>query len=564
MKGFVGVALVLVSGSSVACAINQELDVQLSLGVVALAPDVTPAEIADRVRQFTPVELSADTTLLDARQKQVVAKLVEASDILHRVFLRQVWRENLQFRAEMADTSGPGLEAAREYYDIMAGPWDRLEGNAPFLDVGPKPAGAGYYPPDLTQTELEAWILEHPDQRAAFTDYYTVIRRSAMSLIAVPYSQAFPEELAQAAALLREAAGLADNLSLRRFLELRAIAFMDDAYVASDIAWMEIEGSVIEPTIGPYEVYEDELMGWKAAFESFITLKDPRASADLEVLVSHLRDLEQALPMDDRYKRLDRSFVTPLSVADVVYTAGDARRGVNTIAFNLPNDPRVTGPHGNKNVMLRNVITAKYDKILVPIAERLLEPSLLPDLDAKAFFTTSVMHELAHGLGPDFVYGSEIPLSVALEANYSPLEEAKADVIGVTSLIQLTERGVYSDAFRRQVYVTGVASLFRCVRFGIEEAHGKGCAVQLNALLDDGAMTVGADGRFGIDFARIGPAYAALGRTLLTLEATGDRAGVEALLTGEGGLPGSVAEALGRLADVPVDIRPVYPVKRRP
>ncbi len=244
----------------------------------------------------------------------------------------------------------------------------------------------------------------------------------------------------------------------------------------------------------------------------------------------------------------------------MIYTAGDARRGVQALAFNLPNDPRITEEHGTRKVMLRNVIDAKFEKILLPIAERVLGPAIFAEVGRKPFFTSVVMHELAHGLGPREVHGSEVPVSVALQSAYSAIEEAKADVIGVHSLAVLADQGVYAPEFKRQVYASAVASLFRCVRFGTGEAHGKGCAVQFHALLDGGAIRAGGDGRFTIDFDRIGAVYADLGRALLTLEATGDRAGAETLLGEKVTLPTAVEAALERLADVPVDIRPRYTV----
>jgi hypothetical protein len=544
---------------------------------VALAPGITPEDLEERVARFAPVELDFDDSLLDADLRFLVRKLVEASDILGGIFREQVWRSNPEYGAELA-ASGPGLSAAREYYDIMAGPWDRLEHNEPFLDVGPKPPGAGYYPPDLTREEIEEWVEKWPAQQDAFTSYYTVIRRGVAGrkadpaqrtpfegavLLAVPYSTAYHDELERAAALLDEAAARAGNGSLKDFLTQRAEAFRTNDYYASEVAWMKLEGNLIEPTIGPYEVYEDELMGWKAAFESYIAMRDPEASADLETLVNHLPALEAALPIEDRYKSLDRSSGSPISVVDLIYASGDARDGVQTLAFNLPNDPRVSDEHGTKKVMLRNVIEAKFEKILVPVAERVLEPSLVEGIEARPFFISIVMHELAHGLGPRTVHGTETTSSVALGTSYSAIEEAKADVVGYLSLEKLADEGVYPEAFRRQVTISTVAGLFRCVRFGTGEAHGKGCAVQLDRLLEEGAVVATADGRFDIEVDRVRPVYTELGRELLTLEATGDAGGAERLLAERGELGPAVRSALERLADVPVDIRPRYAVLDR-
>lgn len=528
----------------------------------ALSPGVTPAEMEAKVARFAPVELGFDASLLDPDGKAVVARLVEASRILDEVFLLQVWRDNPAYARQLEAAEGPGMDAARDYHAIMYGPWDRLEHDEPFLLVGPKPPGAGYYPSGITKAEIEAWLEAHPEDRDAFTSYYTLLVRTRDGgLRAVPYSEAYGDRLRRAATLLREAADRAENASLASFLRSRANAFESNDYYASEIAWMNLEGNVIEPTIGPYEVYEDGLMGWKAAFESFVTIKDPGASAELETLVSHLPALEAALPIEDRYKDLERSFASPLSVVDVAFTAGDTRAGVQTLAFNLPNDPRVSREHGTKKVMLRNVIDAKFEKILRPIGERILEEGLGDDLAARAFTTSVVMHELAHGLGPRTVHGSDASVSSVLGPSHSAIEEAKADVVGVLSLVELVGEGVYSPEFERQVYVSSVAGLFRCVRFGTGEAHGKGCAAQLNALLDAGAIAVGADGRFGIDFDAIHGAYEGLATRLMTIQATGDVEAAEALLAEMGTLPEPAGAALASLADVPVDIRPIYTVE---
>lgn len=535
---------------------------------VALAPGLTPDEMAARVARFAPVELDFDESLLDPEGRIVVGRLVQASDVLGEIFRRQVWRSNPAYAEKLARAAGPGLDAAREYYGIMAGPWDRLEHDAPFLDVGPKPAGAGLYPEDLTAAELEAWLEAHPEARPGFTSYWTVIRRADSSgardsLVAAPYSEAYREELERAAELLEDAAAHAENASLQSFLTARAESFRTNDYYASEVAWMELEGNLIEPTLGPYEVYEDGLMGWKAAFESFVAIKDPEASADLETLVGHLPSLEAALPIEERYKSPDRSFASPISVVDVIYTAGDARDGVQTLAYNLPNDPRVSDEYGTKKVMLRNVIEAKFEKILVPIAERVLEPSLVAGIEAHPFFISIVMHELAHGLGPRVVHGTDTPSSVALGTSYSAIEEAKADVVGYLSLEELADEGVYPEAFRRQVTISTIAGLFRCVRFGTGEAHGKGCAVQLDRLLEEGAVVATTEGRFDVEIDRVRPVFAALGRELLTLEATGDAAAAARLLAERGELGPAVRTALERLDDVPVDIRPRYVVTDR-
>ncbi|MFQ5678063.1 MAG: peptidase [Gemmatimonadota bacterium] len=534
-------------------------------GEVQLAEGVDASALARRVEQFAPVTLTFDASLLDVRQKGVLKKLVEASDRLQRVFLRQVWRKNPALADALADATGPGAEPARRYYEIMAGPWDRLAEDEPFLAVGPKPPGAGYYPEDATKEEIEAWLDARPEDREAFTSYYTVIERTEDGgLRAVPYSEAYGEELAAAAGLLREAAELAENPSLKLFLETRADALLSNDYFESEVAWMRLKENLLDPTIGPYEVYEDNLFGYKAAFESFLAIRDPEESRKLAALVSHLPELERALPIPDEHKNLDRPFTSPISVVTEVYTAGDTRAGVQTLAFNLPNDPRVREQEGSKKVMLKNVVEAKFEKILRPIAGQVMDGGQAEEITFEPYFTRIVMHELAHGLGPDYVTGRpDLTVNKALQDRYSAIEEAKADVVGTHSLGVLGKRGVYDAEFVRQVHLSHAADLFRCVRFGVSEAHGKGCLMQFNYLVDRGALEYEPDGgTFRLEVERMSAAIATLAREFLLLEATGDYEATGAFLQRYGGeIPESLRAALDKLASVPVDIAPRYAVR---
>jgi len=534
-------------------------------GDVPLAPGIDAAELERRVEQFAPVEITFDASLLDEPHRKAVKALVEASDILNDVFLDQVWAGNRALRDELARARGPGAEAARAYFDIMYGPWDRLAHDAPFLAVGPKPAGAGYYPEDATKAELEAWLDAHPGQREAFASYFTAVRREGDGFETVPYSEVYGDRLQQAGSLLHQAAGLIDNESVSRFLDTRADAFLSNDYFESDVAWMRMTDNLIDPTIGPYEVYEDNLFGYKAAFESFITLRDPVESARLDHLASLMPDLEAALPIPEEHKYLDRSFASPISVVTEIYAAGDTRSGVQTLAFNLPNDPRVRQQEGSKKVMLTNIIEAKFDNILRPIAEILMDRGQLDDVAFEPFYTAVLVHELAHGLGPRYVTGTDRGTTVngALQELYSPIEEAKGDVVGVHSLAVLAGRGEYTADFLRQVYVSHVASLFRCVRFGTTEAHGKGCLIQFNWFREKGALVYDeASGRFRVDLDRIPDAVTSLAREFLLLQATGDYDGTADLIRRYGETPQVLTDAIARLGDVPVDIRPTYAITR--
>ncbi len=549
---------------------------------MGLAPDVTPDDLAGRVAKFEPAVLDFDDSALAPWEKTVVEKLVQATDLMHELFSEQVSPENATWKQELAVYDGPGAEAARNYFDIMVGPWDRLEHDQPFLSVGEKPAGAGYYPADMTTQEFDDWIAAHPEDRDAFMAYFTVIRRdeSGTGLRAVPYNEAYGEKLGQAAALLREAADASQNATLSDFLRKRADAFGNNDYYESDVAWMDIADSRIEPTIGPYEVYEDGLFGYKAAFESFLTVADEAASAELQRLKDYLPDLERQLPIDDRYKNPDRGFESPIRVVDEIYAGGDTRAGVQTTAFNLPNDARVVEQKGSKKIMLRNVSQAKFDKILMPIASALLTQDLVSQVSFQPWFTNVVMHELAHGLGPTTVTtpaGETMQVNRALRDTYSALEELKADVTGLHNMTVLEARGVFDGQFVRQAFAGHVADLFRAVRFGASEAHGKANLIQFNWLREKGALkpAVGdeietapgalqEDILFTADLDAVRAANRELAKEVLMIEATGDYDRANAFVARYGTVSEELSGLLSRLdGKVPVDIKPVYAVLDR-
>jgi len=526
-------------------------------------PTAELSEAQARTAQFAPVDLSFDASVLDDRQKQVIRHLVDASRELDLAFRLQKWAGNANPNAVLPAAGGPDALATREYYDIMYGPWDNLLEDEPFLDVGEKPRGAGYYPEDLTTEEFEAWVSEHPADEETFRSLYTIIRRTDDGLRAIPYAEAYREPLGRASGSLAEAAKFADNPSLKLFLELRSESLLTDQYYDSEVAWMRLADNLIDPTIGPYEVYEDQLFGYKTAFESFLGLKDPGASEQLATLASYLPSLEAALPIAEEHKYLDRPFTSPISVVDLIYAAGDASQGVQTIAFNLPNDPRIRENEGSKKVMLRNVIEAKFEQILKPIAETVLVPEQAERIGFDAYFTRVLMHELSHGLGPDYVTGqADLTVGQGLRDRYSAIEEAKADATGTHSLAVLTSQGVYDEAFQEEVYIDHVADMFRCVRFGTTEAHGLGCLTQFNYLIEYGAIEYAEDtGLFRANLERMPEVMADLAAVYLTIEATGDYDGASEFLESYGVMSTDMRDALDRLAGVvPVDLRPRYAV----
>ncbi|HYG67617.1 MAG TPA: hypothetical protein VD838_08160, partial [Anaeromyxobacteraceae bacterium] len=390
--------------------------------------------------------------------------------------------------------------------------------------------------------------------------FFTVVRRTPQGgLAAVPYAVTYAGELARAATLLREAAAATQDPALRRFLEARAAAFLSNDYYASDVAWMELDG-VVEPTLGPYEVYEDGIFNQKAAFEAFIGVRDDRETEQLARFGAELQGIENALPIDDRYKNPKLGAMAPIRVVDEIFAAGDANRGVQTAAYNLPNDERVVKEKGTKRVMLKNVQEAKFEKVLLPIARVALGAADRKNVAFDPFFTHILMHELVHGLGPHeiTVDGQATTVRQRLADAYSALEEAKADVAGLFALQKLIDDGKIDRAMERTLYPTFLASSFRSIRFGINEAHGKGMALQLNWFLDAKAITARPDGTFGIDAARMKEAVRSLTREIMTIQAKGDRAAAQALLEKYGVVRPEVKKVLDRLAGVPVDIAPRF------
>jgi hypothetical protein len=531
-----------------------------------IAAGQTPAPDAAKLRamtaRFAPVDIGADVSSLPAGERRALAKMVEAARVIDALFLRQVWAGNESLLLELLEDASPVGRERLSAFLLDKGPWSRLDHDAPFVPGVPaKPEGANFYPAGATKAEVEAWMRGlSGEAREAAQGFFTTIRRGRDGgLVAVPYSVEYQGELARAAEFLREAAGATTQPSLRRFLESRAAAFLSNDYYESDVAWMETDAS-LEPTIGPYETYEDGWFGYKAAFEAFIAVRDEAESLKLGRLGAELQGLEDALPIDPALRNPKLGALAPIRVVDVVFSAGDGNRGVQTAAYNLPNDERVVAARGSKRVMLKNTQRAKFEKVLVPISKVALAPADRERVDFDAFFTHILMHELMHGLGPGKIVkdGRESTVRLELKDAYSSIEEAKADISGLWALQQLVDKGVLDRSLERTMYTTYLASAFRSIRFGLGEAHARGQALQVNRLLDAGAFRVAADGTFSVDPAKVKGAVTALTRELMTLEAAGDYAKAKALLAAEAVVRPETQRVLDRLSDVPVDVRPRF------
>ena len=517
--------------------------------------------------RFAPVEISADISKLPDNERRALARLVDAARIMDALFLRQVWAGNdalLQQLSRDALNSSADATARERLHNFLInkGPWSRLDHNRVFLPGVPeKPEAANFYPAGATKEDVQKWLDSlSGDAKTHATGFFTTIRRGEDGrLTAVPYSIEYQGELAAAAALLREAAQLTSDATLKKFLAARADAFISNDYYASDVAWMELDAA-IEPTIGPYEVYEDEWFNYKAAFEAFITLRDEAETKKLQTFSSHLQQLEDALPIDAKYRNPKLGELAPIRVVNVVFTAGDANRGVQTAAFNLPNDERVVREKGSKRVMLKNVQDAKFRMVLLPIAKVALSAADQKRVAFDAFFTHILMHELMHGLGPHNITVDGKPTTVRqqLKETYSTIEEAKADASGLWALQHIANQKHIDPAIEKTMYTTFLASAFRSIRFGLNEAHGRGIAIQLNYLLDAGAFRVNADGTFAVEESKIADAITALTREIMTLQAEGSYAKAKAMIDKLAVLRPPVQKVLDKLASVPVDIEPRF------
>jgi Peptidase family M49 len=520
------------------------------------------SDLAAMTARFAPVDVRVDVSVLPMEERTALAKLIEASRQVDALFMRQRWAGNNALLLELLNDRSPLGTARLNYFLLNKGPWSELDENRPFLkDTGEKPPGGDFYPANATRDELDAWMTGLPEaQRAAATGFFTTIRRSPDGkFLAVPYSLEYQGELTEMARLLREAAALTRQPTLKSFLEKRADAFISNDYYASDMAWMELDAS-IEPTIGPYEVYEDEWFNFKAAFESFITITDEAESRQLQRFSKELQDLENHLPIDKQFRNPKLGGYSPIRVVNVVFTAGDANHGVQTAAFNLPNDERVVAQKGSKRVLLKNFQQAKFDKVLMPIAEVALAPADRSLVAFEPFFNVILMHELMHGLGPQTirVNGRETTVRQELKELNGTLEEAKADISGLWALQRLMDRGVVDKKQERSMYATFLASTFRTLRFGLNDAHGKGMALQVNYLLDHNAVRVGKDGRFSFDLPKTKQAVTGLTRDIMTLQAHGDYAGVKSLLDRMVVIRPEVQRVIDQLSGVPVDIAPKF------
>ena len=509
--------------------------------------------------KLASVEMQADTSYLTDEERKVVNLLIQAADLMNPIYLRQVSADNPRLRDEIVKS---GDKAMLDKFDTFMGPWDEVSDDKPFYGNSTRPAGAGFYPAGLTKEQFDDYLAKHPDQAKALTDPYTVVKRQGDKLVAVPYSQEYKEWLEPAARKLEEAAAITTNPSLKKFLTLRAKAFRTDDYFESELAWMDLKDTPIEMVIGPYETYTDGLYGAKTAFEAFVVLRNPTESSALDVYKSHLRDMEANLPEEEQYKNFKRGFESPISVGDQIRAGGDANHGIQTVAFNLPNDERVREAKGAKKVILQNVLGAKYDRILQPMAGLVLVPADAANVNKRYMYLETLFHELSHSLGPGSitVNGQQTTVDKALKDVGSGFEEAKADVTGAYNVLFMMDQGVLPAAEKPQIRAAYVAGLFRAMRFGDTDAHGRGAAMQYRYLRDKGGIVWDADAkRFRIDPAKLDAGIRDLVHDIIHLQGTGDYNGTKAFLAKWAVMDAEAKQVTGEMGHIPVDIHPIYP-----
>ncbi len=499
-----------------------------------------------KVNEFALVKLTTDLTKLTEKEKQMIPLLIEASDLVDLIYWEQTIGEKEQFLSSIGDS------LTRRFAEINYGPWERLNGNKPFVEgYGDKPAGANFYPADMTKEEFGQWNDKNK------TSLYTIIQRNDdKSLKSVWYHEAYRERITKAAELLRQASVLAEDPGLKKYLELRAEAFLTDDYFKSDMAWMDMKTNTLDVVIGPIENYEDELFGYKTAYEGLVLVKDQEWSKKLEKFAALLPDLQKNLPVDEKYKKEKPGTSSDLNAYDVIYVSGQANEGSKTIAINLPNDENVQLKKGSRRLQLKNAMKAKFDNILVPISNVLIDSAQRGNIRFDAFFSNVMFHEVAHGLGIKNTITGKGNVREALKEKYSSFEEAKADILGLFMSTKLIEMGELQGITVEDCFVTYMAGLFRSVRFGAASAHGKANMMCYNFFEDKGAFERLPNGTYRVNMEKTKAAMNEWAAKVLIFEGDGDYDGASSYLETNGKTRASLQNDLDRLktAGIPVDI----------
>jgi hypothetical protein len=516
--------------------------------------------IRDKIHVYAPTKIKADLKNLTNKQKELVRVLTDAGKLADAIFWRQNTPDGIRVRDSLYREKHPDAKELRDYVNINYGPYDVLNNNERFTGKGPlfRPACGSFYPEDMTKAEFEKFITDNPNLKVEFESQYTIILRDNKGLKAMPYHIAYPE-VEQLAMVLEKAAKITDDPELKKYLELRAKAVRTDDYFESDMAWMDVNKSDIDLIIGPIENYRDELYNYKTSYEAVVMVRDVQATKEFEILKSKINQLEQMLPCDKKYKRESAGGESSqLNIMNVVYFGGDCQEGIKTIAASLPNDPIVREKKGGKNSMFKNMMEAKFEKIVVPIANRLLEPEQAKLADAKAFSSFVTLHEISHTLGRGYVYGSDdLTVRKALKERFSSIEECKADILSMYNHKVLMEMGVYDQDYVNKAMATYLAGLYRSIRFG-GDAHGTANLIQLNYLLENKAIIRLPNGKLKIDKSLFFDKVSDLANMILMTEFEGNYNGAGKIIENYGKMNPDLEKDILRLSDIPRDLNTTY------
>jgi len=554
-------SLVLVAGFG--CRTKADKEESMEVEVSEIAGYTVAPDIKERLARYAPTPITYDENLLDETQKKVLEKLVMAAKEIDAIFWKQASHQGPAILQAFERAEHPSVPDFVRYLTINFGPYDRLDENKPFIGTSPKPPGAGFYPPDMTREEFLRYLEEHPESRKELESPYTVIERDGEKLVAIPYNKAYKEELEVIARHLEEAADIASDSAFGTYLRQKARDLLANDYYKGDTLWIDLEGNLLEIVIGPYEVYEDNLMGIKAAYESFVFINDFEEMAKLKGFLDHLAEMQRLLPVEQKYKaaRIE-GLKSPLNVVIEVFAAGDTKAGVQTLAFVLPNDERIREEKGTKKVFLKNIQEAKFNKVLLPIADRVLSPEDAARVSFYAYFTETLLHEISHVLGVNYVTledGTKTTVNKALGDKYSAIEECKATVVGMANVPFLIEKGLIPAEKEDEIYTTYLAGMFRSIRFGAHEAHGMGTLMQLNYHRRTGAFRYDPEAEaFSVDFEKIKDSIKAMARDILVLEGDGDYDRAASFITEYGKMDETIQRLLDKLSGIPVDIEPLF------
>ena len=516
-------------------------------------------DISTQLAKFRRVEMPPATAGLSAKEKRLVQKLVDASRYLEMIFWRQNDKESLDLYKGLAGCTSTADRNLRRFLLINGNRFDLLEEHKPFVGKDPYAPGHENFPKDITQKEIDDYVAAHPDKKTDIYNPFTVIRRQGSDLVAVPYHVEYKEWLVPAAQALRDAAALSDDKAFANFLRLRADALLTDDYYKSDVAWVDLENPKFDIIFAPYETYLDDLLGVKTSYGAAVLIRNESESQKLAKFVKYVPDIQKALPLADEDKPSKEGRRAPMEVMDTPFRAGDLRHGYQAVADNLPNDPRIHEEKGSKRIFFKNYMDARVNYVVLPIAKLLMREDQARLASMDGYLSMVVMHEISHGVGPAFARtaNGRVDIGEAIGPVQSALEEAKADVVGMFALEWLMNQNALPKSRSQDYYASYVAGMFRTVRFGVAEAHGRAQMMQFNYLAEKGAINREASGRYAIDFAKMPSAIASLAKELLEIEATGDRARAEAWFAKYDKMPATLQSALAKTASVPVDIDPV-------